>query len=63
MTTERQRKITEVRRIIELTGTETVNDYLMTIGWILLDTFKIGVPGDSGLSQQIYYALGWTEED
>ena len=54
--------ITKVHKVMQVVGDQHANE-LLAKGWTLLDTFKVGVPSNSGESQMIGYVLGWTEKD
>ena len=54
-------EITNVKKVIQAVGDEYANKVLAK-GWILLDTYRFGVPSDSDESQMVGYVLGWTGE-
>ena len=65
-----ERRIEEVRRVIEVSGNMVsriggrdvgVNDYLAE-GWLLLNVYSCSIASDNGPSQYPVYVLGWTKD-
>ena len=61
MTDDNGVSITDVKTVKQVVGDQLAND-MIAQGWVLLDTYKIGVPSDSGPSQMVGYVLGWVKD-
>jgi hypothetical protein len=57
--------ISKVRKIKEIEGNyEGMTNKHLDAGWILINTYTFGAPGDRGsISERIVFVLGWPHSD